>query len=157
MKISNNGIELIKKFESFRAVAYKDTAGLWTIGWGHLIKKGEKFLGPISSVQGLTLLLQDLQEAEDCVNRLTSGSSNAPTTITLNQNQFDALVSFTYNLGCGALKSSTLLKYVKLGNFLAAASEFAKWNHNRVNGKLVVVGGLTNRRQLEAQLFLKEV
>ena len=149
MKIDSAGLELIKKFESFRAIAYKDTAGLWTIGWGHLIKKGEKFLGPISSVQAQTLLLQDVQEAVDCVNRLT--------TITLNQNQFDALVSFTYNLGCGALEESSLLKYVNLGRFLAAASEFHKWNHDRVNGKLVVVAGLTNRRQLEVQLFLKKV
>ena len=149
MKIDSAGLELIKKFESFRAIAYKDTAGLWTIGWGHLIKKGEKFLGPISSVQGQTLLLQDVQEAVDCVN--------ANTTITLNQNQFDSLVSFTYNVGCEALRESSLLKYVNLGNFTAAAAEFHKWNHDRVNGKLVVVNGLTNRRNLEAQLFMKKV
>jgi len=148
LRVSSNGLELLKKFEGFRAIAYKDTAGRLTIGFGHLIKPGEHFT-VISSVQGLSLLIQDSQESVDCINKLV--------TVKLNQNQFDALVSFTYNLGCAALAASTLLKDVNKGDFVAAANEFHKWNHNRVNGKMVVVDGLTNRRNMEAQLFSKEV
>lgn len=148
MTLSKQGLDLIKQFEGFRALSYKDTAGRWTTGYGHLIKPGEH-LGAISSVQALTYLIQDTQEAVTCVNKLV--------TVALNQNQFDALVSFTYNLGCKALASSTLLKDINKRDFVAAANEFHKWNHDRVNGKLVVEKGLTNRRNLEAQLFSKEV
>ena len=144
MQLSDKGIELIKTFEGFSAIPYNDVVGRPTIGFGHLILPGEVF-GSIGSMEATSLLRKDCSKAVSCVNNNVK--------VQLNQNQFDALVSFTYNLGCGNFKSSTLLKYVNLGNFQAAAAEFHKWNH--AGGK--VVDGLTKRRNKEAQLFLKEV
>lgn len=144
MQLSDKGIELIKTFEGFSAIPYNDVVGRPTIGFGHLILPGEVF-GSIGSMEATALLRKDCSKAVSCVNNNVK--------VQLNQNQFDALVSFTYNLGCGNFMASTLLKYVNLGNFQAAAAEFHKWNH--AGGK--VVDGLTKRRNKEAQLFLKEV
>lgn len=144
MEISNKGLELIKQFEGFSATVYKDVVGKPTIGFGHLIKPGEVF-GCIGSMEATQLLSKDCKEAEDCVNDKVTAE--------INQNQFDALVSFTYNLGCGALGESTLLKYVNLYNFDLASKEFPKWDH--AGGK--VVDGLLKRREAEASLFMEEV
>lgn len=144
MKISDRGLELIKKFEGFRAIPYKDVVGKLTIGFGHLILPGEVF-GALSSTEATQLLRKDCAKAEACVNNCVK--------VQLNQNQFDALVSFVYNLGCASLMASTLLKDLNKGDFIAAENEFHKWNH--AGG--VVVAGLTNRRNQEAQLFSKEI
>lgn len=140
MEVSDKGLSLIKQFEGFSAIPYKDTGGRMTIGFGHLIKKGEVF-GAISSVEAASLLMQDVQFAVNCIE------DNA--TAELTQNEFDALVSFVYNLGCANFKSSTLLKYVNLYNMELAAGEFKKWGN--VNGK--PSKGLLNRRLKEAALF----
>ena len=143
MTTSQNGINLIKQFEGFRAVPYKDIAGFPTIGYGHLIQPGEVF-GAVSSVDATTLLITDLATAEICINTYV--------TTTINQNQFDALASFVYNLGCGKLKMSTLLKLINAGELELAADEFLKWNH--AGG--AVVKGLTERRKAERDLFLSD-
>lgn len=140
MKISSKGLDLIKEFEGFRAVPYKDAVGLPTIGYGHLIKKGEVF-GAISSVEATAILSRDVEDAENSVNKMV----NVP----INQHQFDALVSFTYNLGGHSLLSSTLLKKLNLKDFEGAAEEFLKWDH--AGGKQLP--GLTRRRKAEKELF----
>lgn len=140
---SSNGIKLIKQFEGCKLTAYKCPAGVWTIGYGHTagVKSGQK----ITQAQADTYLKSDLKKFENAVNSCVK--------VSINQYQFDALVSFTYNCGAGALKTSTLLKKLNKKDYAGAAKEFAKWN--KANGK--VLDGLTKRRAAEAQLFLKEV
>ena len=133
------GIELIKSFEGCRLAAYKCPAGVLTIGYGHTsgVTSGQT----ISQAQAEEYLKADLAKYENAVNEYVTAA--------LNQNQFDALVSFTYNCGAGALKSSTLLKKLNAGDYSGAASEFAKWN--KASGK--VLAGLTKRRAAEKALF----
>lgn len=138
-KTGKKGIELIKSFEGCRLAAYKCPAGVLTIGYGHTsgVKSGQK----ITQAQAETLLKTDLAKYENAVNECV--------TAMLNQNQFDALVSFAYNCGAGALKSSTLLKKLNAGDYSGAAAEFVKWN--KASGK--VLAGLTKRRTAERALF----
>ena len=121
MKTSYHGIEQIKTFEGFRAMPYDDVAGKLTVGYGHLIVPGDGCVAgsPITMGQATSLLAKDLETAENCVNY------NCPN---LSQNQFDALVSFVYNLGCPAFQRSTLLRFIKQQNYIAAAEEFPKWD-----------------------------
>ena len=141
MKTSKNGIDLIKKYEGCRITAYVDSAGVWTIGYGHTknVKEGDK----ITQDQADKSLIGDLTEAENCINAVCRKE--------LTQNQFDALVSFVFNVGCGAFRASTLLKYINKGEFTQAALEFPKWNKSV--GK--VLDGLTKRRESEQLLFVK--
>ena len=142
MHISNDGINLIKQFEGCVLSAYKCPAGVWTIGYGHTknVKQGMK----ITKEQASNLLIDDLKIYESYVNKYVK--------VKLNQNQFDALVSFTFNCGGGALKSSTLLKKINKGDYAGAANELLRWN--KANGK--VLSGLTRRRKAEKALFLKQ-
>lgn len=143
MKTSKNGINLIKKYEGCRLTAYKCPANVWTIGYGHTkgVKQGMK----ITNAQAETYLKQDLVTYENAVNKYVK--------VSINQNQFDALVSFSFNCGTGALKTSTLLKKLNKKDYSGAANEFLKWNKS--NGK--VLNGLTKRRKEERTLFLKPV
>lgn len=120
MKTSDKGIEQLKTFEGFRSMPYLDTAKKLTVGYGHLMVPGDGLVqgSPITMGQATTLLTQDVGIAERCIN--TTG-------VELTQNEFDALVSFIYNLGTGAFMRSTLLKLLKEGRKDAAASEFPKW------------------------------
>mgnify|MGYP000930758996 CR=1 FL=1 len=140
---SSNGIKLIKQFEGCKLTSYKCPSGVWTIGYGHTsgVKKGQK----ISQAQADKFLKSDLKTFENAVNSAVK--------VPLNQNQFDALVSFAYNCGSGALKMSTLLKELNKKNYAGAAKEFLKWNKS--NGK--VLNGLVKRRAAEKELFLKGV
>ena len=142
MKTSNNGINLIKQFEGCALSAYTCPAGVWTIGYGHTkdVKQGMK----ITTNKATSLLKEDLSTYENYVNKYVK--------VKLNQNQFDALVSFTFNCGGGALKSSTLLKKLNKGDYTGAANELLRWN--KANGK--ILAGLTRRRKAEKALFLKE-
>ena len=144
MKISDNGIQFIKDCEGEKLTAYRDSVGVWTIGVGHT-----KNVGPgmrISAEQSLAFLRDDLAETEAAVNKLVK--------VALTQNQFDALVSLTFNIGSGNFASSRLLKYVNVKNFRAASEAFLSWNKGRVNGKLIPINGLTIRRGRERALFL---
>lgn len=100
-QISQNGINLIKSEEQCRLTPYRDEGGLWTIGWGHLIKPGEHFT-EITQEEADNLLLNDLQDAENCVNTCVK--------VPIDQNQFDALVSHVFNIGEERFKNSTMLK-----------------------------------------------
>ena len=139
MKTGEKGIALIKEFEGCKFTAYADGAGVWTLGHGHTggVKDGDT----CDQAQADAWLVADVATAERCVSQACA---------VLTQNQFDALVSFTYNLGCGNLRASTLLKLVNAGSTELAADEFPKWN--LVAGK--PSDGLTRRRNAERELFL---
>lgn len=139
MEISNKGINLIKKYEGFRSKAYLCPARIWTIGYGHT--SGVKSGDVITEAQGEEYLRADLKEAENVIN-----SHN----LELKQNQFDALVSFVFNLGPGNFNRSTLLKLIK-GNKsdVRIKAEFRKW----VYGGGEVLNGLVKRRKEEAELY----
>ena len=141
--ISDRGLELIKEFEGLSFVEYKDVAGYPTIGYGHLMKSGESYPDGITEEKAAELLRDDLAEAEEGVTRQI--------TVDLNDNQFAALVSFTFNLGEGNLKSSTLRKKLNSGDYDGAADEFPKWCY--AGGK--PFKGLLNRRNKERALFLE--
>jgi GH24 family phage-related lysozyme (muramidase) len=146
MKISKNGVDFIKKFEGCRLEAYKPvpTEKYWTIGYGHYgsdVKKSSV----ITKADAEQLLVFDLRVFEYGVNSLVE--------VKLNQNQFDALVSFAYNCGRENLRLSTLLKKVNQGDFKEAANEFEKW----VNAGGKKLNGLVRRRKEEKDLFLTPV
>jgi len=141
MKTGQKGIDLIKVSEGVVLKVYKDAVGLPTIGYGHLIKAGEVFT-TITQQQAEDLLRKDLVQFENGINQLV--------TVPLTQNQFDALVSFTFNLGVGSLKSSTLLKKLNAKDYAGASAEFLRWD--KAGGK--TLAGLTKRRTAERQLFL---
>ena len=139
MKTSAEGLALIKKFEGCRLRAYQDSVGVWTIGVGHTkgVEKGDV----ITEEQADEYLRADLSEAEECVNRAL--------TLPLTQGEFDACVSFVFNVGCGAFRGSTLLKRILDGDLDGARLELARWN--KAGGQ--VLAGLTARRKAEAEMF----
>ncbi len=139
--ISQEGVDFIKKWEGFSDKPYADVVGYMTIGYGHLIKDGESFT-VINHQDAETLLRSDLQQAVKAVNDLV--------TTPISQNEFDALVSFTYNLGKNAFRNSTLLRILNSGAVEAAADQFLRWDH--AGGKKVE--GLANRRSEERRMFL---
>lgn len=139
---SANGIALIKKHEGLRLKAYRCPAGKWTIGYGHTAGVKEGMV--ITEQQAEAFLKQDLRTAEIAVNRHLSS---------INQNQFDALVSFTFNIGVGAFERSTLLKLAKVNpNDKRIVFEFKRWN--KAGG--VCLPGLGIRRNDEADLYFKK-
>ncbi len=145
MKMSQNGIDLLKRFEGLELEAYQDIAGIWTIGYGHTgpdVKPGQR----ISEREAENLLRQDLRPREQAVERLTN--------VDLNQNEFDALVSFVYNVGIEAYRGSTARRRLNKGDRLGAADALTWWNKATVGGVLRPVTGLTRRRASERALFL---
>ena len=139
MKTSDKGIDLIKKHEGFRAKAYKCPAGKWTIGYGHTLNV--KSTDVISLDEAEYFLKKDVEFAENEVNRHN---------LNINQNQFDALVSFVFNLGVGNFTRSTLLRKIKSNpNDPTIREEFEKWIY--ADGK--VLNGLVRRRKDEADLY----
>jgi lysozyme len=143
MRISQNGISVLKHFESCSLSAYPDPAtggAPWTIGWGHT--------GP-EVVRGLvwTQAKADAQLLNDLASREMAVSCAVTTSIS--QGQFDALVDFAYNLGIGNFQHSTLLRLINAGDMDGAIAQFARWN--RAAG--VPMRGLTRRRAADAALF----
>ena len=144
-KTATRGIELIKEFEGCRLTAYKCPAGVWTIGFGHTGSVDGKAITSgmtITAAKATELLKGDLAKFEAAVN--------AYVTAPITQNMFDALASFTYNVGAGALKGSTLLRKLNAKDYNGAADEFLRWN--KAGGK--VLNGLVRRRGRERSLFL---
>ena len=141
MNISDNGLNAIKRYEGCRLTAYQDVKGVWTIGYGHT---GDVFYGEtITQAEADALFRNDIQKFVKGVNSLL-GSTR------VNQNQFDALVSFAYNCGLTALKNSTLLRKVKANpNDPTIKDEFKKWVYS--GGKYIQ--GLANRRSSESELY----
>lgn len=143
MRTSEKGLDVIKRHEGLRLKAYRCPAGVWTIGYGHT--KGVKQGMRIAKVQADRFLREDLAEAEKAVNTLVS--------VPLKQEQFDALVSFVFNLGAGALLRSTLRKVLNKGDYRAAAEQFERWVYGSVGGRKVKLPGLVARRVEERELF----
>jgi lysozyme len=146
--LSDDGARFIGRFEGFRARLYDDAAGHCTIGYGHLVHLGHcngsepaEFKRGISEQEAEELLRRDAQTAADAVRHSVR--------VSLDQAQFDALVSFVYNLGAGAFESSTLLKDINAHNFAAVPGQLEEWVH--AGGQ--VLPGLVTRRKAEARLF----
>jgi lysozyme len=139
MTYSQDGIHLTESFESCRLTAYLDSVGVPTIGWGHT--SGVKPGMTCTQAQADQWLQEDVQSSVNTVNSMVK--------VQLTQQEFDALVDFTFNLGSGNLQHSTLLRLLNAGNFSAAADEFDKWD--RAGGQ--VMAGLLRRRQSEEDLF----
>ena len=140
MRTSEKGIEFIKLSEGLLLKAYQDSGGVWTIGYGHTkgVKKGDQ----ITEFMATEYLKDDLRTSEQAVSLYVTSE--------INQNQFDALVSFTFNLGPGNLKSSTLLKRVNADpNDPDIERQFKRW----IYCKGVVLKGLVKRREREAAIY----
>lgn len=152
MKIGNDGLELIKDFELCKLKAYKPVATekYYTIGWGHYGPDVEKDM-VITQERADQLLVQDINKFEGYVNNFSQKNK-----VNLNQNQFDALVSFTYNVGTSWMTSSTIRTYLLNGiekyTDAQITNAFVMWN--KAGGK--VLAGLTRRRKAEAELFLRK-
>ncbi len=142
---SDRAEALIQDFEGYEPFIYRDVAGKETIGFGHLVRKDERFSQPILPDEAEKLLRKDMNRTVDGVNDLVD--------VELKQNQFDALICFTFNLGTGSLGSSTLLKRVNAERHREVPSQFLRWNKARVDGQLQPVKGLTIRREAEADLY----
>ena len=140
MKTSAEGLALIKKFEGLELKAYKCAAGVWTIGYGHTkdVQEGDEW----SESHADHMLEVELEEFE--------GYINDNVTVALSQNQFDALVSWVYNLGPANLKASTMLKVLNSGDYEGVPAQIQRWN--KAGGK--VLEGLIRRRKAEALLFI---
>ena len=148
--ISNKGIDLIKRFEGLHKVqedgmisSYRCSAGRWTVGWGST--KGVRSGMRITQDEAEMRLREDLRSAEADVKQLV--------TVPLTQGQYDSLVSFVFNLGGPAFKSSTLLRKLNAGFADDVPEQFLRWNKARVGGKLTPLKGLTRRRAAEAAIF----
>lgn len=148
MNLSDEGIRLIKSFEGYhralpdgRCVAYRCPAGVWTLGWGCTEGIREGMVWTESDAE--EALRRELSQFEAGVNRLVTAD--------INQNQYDALVSFAYNVGLGGLQRSTVLKRVNSRDFSKVPAALAMWNKG--GGK--VLPGLVARRQREGALFMK--
>lgn len=141
MTTSQAGRDLIKKYEGLRLKAYKCPAGVWTVGYGHT--RGVTSSTEISQSMADLFLQDDIRPLERHINKLG---------INFRQGQFDALVSFMFNLGEGNFNKSTLKKKILAGgNDEDIAAEFKKWN--KAGGK--VLDGLTKRREEEAEMWLR--
>lgn len=166
LRTSAAGRLAIRRHEGTEYTAYQDVAGKWTIGTGHLVTAVEyaalvgtprlvagKSRGSVTltAVQELALFDADLSDAEGAVRRYV--------VVPITQGMFDALTSWVFNFGGGALSGSTLLKKINASDWLGAAAEFLRWNKatDPATGQKMEVAGLTTRRQKEQQMFLQGV
>jgi lysozyme len=141
VKASDRAISLIKEFEGYASEAYDDIGGKVTWGFGHLCKSGETPPKHISEADATALLCVDLESAEACIEGIVD--------VPLTQNQFDALCSFVFNLGCTRFMNSTLLRRINARDYAGAGAEFPKWCRVGQNE----VPGLLRRRLAEQSLF----
>lgn len=141
MRTSEKGLELIKSHEGLKLGAYICPANVWTIGYGHT--KTAKQGMVITNEKATELLKNDLRTAENCVNKQE---------LLINQNQFDALISFVFNVGCLAFKNSTLLRTIKNG---CTQEEITKQFNRWVNGGGRKLPGLIKRRKEESALYFE--
>ena len=147
MKTSQIGLDLITRFEGLRLIPYLDSARVPTIGYGSTrYEDGTRVTmkdKAITQAQAKTLFMNTLTTYEAAVNRNVK--------VPISQNQFDSLVSFTYNLGEENLRTSTLLRKLNVRDYKGAADQFPRWN--KAAGR--VLNGLVRRRAAERELFLK--
>lgn len=148
-KVNQNGIDLIKQFESFKSEAYRCPAGVWTIGYGHTgndVVSDKK----ISEDEAIKLLEKDLEQSANGVEQLVH--------VDLTDNQFAALVSFAFNAGTYNLACSTLLKRLNAGDYQCVPSELAKWVKatDPKTKQKITLKGLVRRRTAECLLWLED-
>lgn len=144
MRTSGVGRAFIQGLEDCRLLAYQDTNGGWTIGWGHKgadVAKGVRWTQQEANVA----FARDLYPVEFTISNLVR--------VPLTQYEFDALCSLVYNIGIGAFSTSTLLKVLNKDDRSGAAAQFPRWNKETIGGKLVVSHGLTQRRAAERAMF----
>ena len=139
MKISEDGLELIRNFEGCKTDAYQDSVGVWTIGYGHT--KGVEEGQTCSFEDAEIMLSQEIEEYEGYINDMVK--------VDLQQHEFDSLVAWVYNLGPTNLGESTMLKVLNGGQFDRVPDEMKRWN--RAGG--LVLAGLVRRRQAESLMF----
>jgi lysozyme len=139
MKMSDAGLAFLRECEGFRARAYRDPVGVWTIGYGDTLDVQPGMI--ITSGEGEARLVKCIPQFEAFVDGLVK--------VALNQGQYDALVDFTYNLGPTALQGSTLLRKLNAGDYAGAAAEFPRWCH----AGHAVLPGLVTRRARERAMF----
>ena len=139
LNTSMEGVSLIKKFEGCELEAYQCSANVWTIGYGHTkdVEKGDT----ITKEEAEQMLIDELHEYENYINKYVN--------VALSQNQFDALVSWVYNLGPANLTASTMLKVLNNGKYEEVPAQMKRWN--KAGGK--VLDGLVRRREAEALLY----
>jgi lysozyme len=143
--LGDAGLGLLKQFEGCRLDAYPDTAGVCTIGYGHIAGVVEGMT--ISQAQADQLLLADTVHTASVATTLLAG-------VAVVQYQFDAMVSLAFNIGSRAFRSSTVLRQHRAENYLAAGDAFLMWDKDQHDGQLVVVPGLLKRRQIERAYYL---
>jgi len=170
MRTSKNGLEFIARWEGVVLHPYMDVASLWTIGVGHLIRPGDCFSSIsndkvkellaskdrdhpyaellITREEALDILAEDVTDVESYLN--------AYITVPLNQDQYDALVSFGFNCGPGVFKTSGACKALNAGDYEKFPEKLLDWSKVRVNGSLQVNKGLLARRKAEGELFSKQ-
>jgi lysozyme len=148
MKISEKGAQLIADFEGFRAHPYRDAVGVWTIGYG-----STKGVGPNTNPVTRTQALKRMMDEVDATYGAAVDKLNTSARLSLNQNQFDALTSFVYNVGPGGIGPDTTVgKRLRAHDFDGAADALLMWN--KAGGR--VLAGLTRRRSAERALFLSK-
>lgn len=132
-------IDFIAQHEGFRTEAYQDGGGVWTIGYGSTggVRMGDRITEP----EARERLMRHVEEVERAVSKAVS--------VSIDQSQFDALVSLVYNIGAGQFAESTLLRKLNAGKVCAACAQFSRWN--KINGK--TSAGLAERRSAEAIMF----
>ncbi len=145
MRTSDAGIAAIADREGFSPLPYRDARG-WSVGYGHFIKPGEDYSDGVSEDLARQLLADDVSTAENAVN--------AHVTVSLTQGQYDALVSFAYNVGATAFARSTLVRLLNAGDYAGAERQFARWVYSVQGGVRQVTPALVARRESEAAQFL---
>jgi lysozyme len=147
MQITDEGLELIKQFEGFRARAYRDAVGVWTIGYGHTSMAGAPEVRPgseVSQAEAETILRRDVE--------IFARGAREAVKVPLNDAQFSALVSFAYNVGLGNLRKSSVLAAINRKDFAAVPRRLQLWT--KAGGR--VLPGLVRRRGAEAALFASD-
>ena len=148
--VDADGIAFITECEGCELEPYYDQAGYLTVGVGHLLDgPDDPYNRTITQNESDMLLEGDLIETEECMEECV--------TVPVNQNQYNAMCSLTFNIGVGAFGDSTLLRLLNEGDYMGAADQFLVWNKITVDGEKVVSEGLANRREKERALFLEEV
>lgn len=142
-----DAVQMIASFEGFQQTAYKDAAGTWTIGYGHT---GAVHSGDVTTQAQAAIMLQmDLQQTAAAVSSMTDD-------VTTSDHEYGALVSLAYNIGVGAFRGSSVLKYHRAGKQALAAGAFLLWDQAHVDGRLQPVKGLLARREAEAGYYLSK-
>lgn len=145
--VTQETIDKIKEFEGFRENAYRDPAGVWTIGYGFTagVRPGDRITREEADIR----FQREINQFAEGVRAQTGGN--------ITDNEFSAFVSLAYNIGLGAFAGSTALRRFKAGDKAGAAAALQWWNKATVNGRKVELRGLTRRRAWEAELFLRPV